>query len=188
MYCSCRMELFRGDVTASLPGAIRTWRAPVLVGLIASALGAWLILPVVISGPSMYPTLLPGDRLLTTRSVAVPIGRGDLIVFRPAVGPEDYVVKRVIGIPGDRVRIIDYGVWVNGRRLYEPYLKQPWTQGETYAGGGELTLTKDEYFLMGDNRDRSLDSRVLGPQRRNRIVGRAFFRAWPIPRTGGWLD
>ena len=175
-------------MSSGLVREMRAWRAPVLFSLIVSGLLVFWVLPVKVAGPSMDPTLSSGDTLLAERTPMAPIARGDIVVFRPLANSDVYLIKRVIGIPGDRIRFIDFGVWLNGRRLYESYVRQPWTLDDSYLSGGELTLANDEYFLMGDYRDQSTDSRQLGPQPRSRIVGRVWLRIWPISRASAWFD
>jgi signal peptidase I len=160
----------------------RAWRVPVAVSLVVSALVAYAIRPVAVVGTSMQPTLASGEYLMATRADWIPLNRGDLVVLRFDNKFEPYLVKRVVAIPGDRVRVLDFTVWVNDQRLSEPYVKEPWTANEGYLRGNDVRLGSDEYFLLGDNRDLSLDSRTLGPQPRARIVDKVWLRTWPLPR------
>ncbi len=124
-----------------------------------------------VRGPSMRPTLEPGDFV-----VAISPGRlrrGDVVVVRrPGVGFE--VVKRLIGLPGERVRIQGPRAWVEDRLLDEPY-----SHGSGI--GGTWTLGRDRYLVLGDDRSRSTDGRAFGPVRRSAIAGVVRLRYWPRP-------
>ena len=106
--------------------------------------------------------------------------RGDIVILHhPVAGQERDLVKRVIGLPGDRLRIRSGGVYINGRELIEPYVKEPW-RGDL----PEVTIPADMYFVMGDNRNNSLDSRVFGPVSEELIVGKAMASWWPTSKIG----
>ena len=130
----------------------------------------------------MLPTLLPGDRLLVGRLSLLPWRprRGD-IVLAHRQRPIGVMVKRVVGLPGEQVRIEEGLLIVNDRPLLEPYLSSPVTP---FPMQGEWTLCPNEYFLLGDNRARSDDSRRFGPVHREAILGRAWYRYAPAPRRG----
>jgi signal peptidase I len=134
-----------------------------------------------VEGSSMEPTLHTGQRLLINRLAVQGFGepqRGDIVVFHSWTDDKDYI-KRVIGVPGDRVDIHDSKVYVNGVVLDEPYLNQPTTDHI-----GPVELKPDEFYVMGDNRGNSADSRYYGPLHRDRIVGTAFLSLWPIQDFG----
>jgi signal peptidase I len=104
--------------------------------------------------------------------------RGQVVVFYPPSGTGDALIKRVVGVPGDLVELRDDGVWINGRPFDEPYVHgQP-----TYCNSEcqPVQLDEDMFFLMGDNRPSSLDSRSFGPVRGDRIIGRVVMRYWPL--------
>lgn len=106
--------------------------------------------------------------------------RGDIVILHhPVTGQERDLVKRVIGIPGDTLRIRDGVVFINGRELLEPYVKEPW-RGDL----PEIRIAAGTYFVMGDNRNNSLDSRVFGPVREELIVGKAMASWWPTNKIG----
>lgn len=125
---------------------------------------------------SMLPTLQPGEFLLVNR-VAYKIGKpsiGDIIVFHaPGVSDLDYI-KRVIGLPGDEVRISDGNVYVNDQPLYEPYI----SESPVYTGS--WVIEEDEYFVLGDNRNNSSDSHLWGFVPFSDIVGQAILIYWPF--------
>jgi signal peptidase I len=112
--------------------------------------------------------------------------RGEIVVFRPPTGKNDFFIKRVIGLPGETVIVKDGVVTIldqdhpKGYRLDEStYLSGIYTPGEA-----KVTLSSDEFFLMGDNRSVSLDSRSFGAVPQKNIVGKVWVRGWPIERIG----
>lgn len=125
---------------------------------------------------SMQPTLQPSEFLLVNR-VAYKLGSpsiGDIIVFHaPGVSEMDYI-KRVIGLPGDQVRISDGIVYVNNQPLYEPYI----AEAPRYSGTWDIP--EDQFFVLGDNRNNSSDSHLWGYVPREDIVGRALLIYWPL--------
>jgi signal peptidase I len=131
---------------------------------------------------SMQNTLVEGQRLIEDKwsyRFHEP-ERGDIVIIN---GPESELrlIKRVIGLPGDVLDIREGDVYVNGVMLKEPYVK-----GQTNAGSVDMpfTIQPGRLFVMGDNRENSMDSRSLGPIARTSIEGRAVFRIWPIPKFG----
>jgi signal peptidase I len=153
--------------------------------LIAVVVRAFLFQAFYIPSASMVPTLQKNDRVLVNKlSYKLhDVHRGDIIVFK---APKDVsppvkdLVKRVIGIPGDTVEGRDDGyVYVNGKRINEPYLAKP---GITTPGFSLRTVPPDSYWVMGDNRTISEDSRFFGFIPKKAIVGRVFIRIWPLSR------
>jgi signal peptidase I len=170
--------------------------------------------PFVIPSPSMEVTLLTGDHVLVDKLVYAPPGpiskyllpyepvqRGDIIVFRYPMDINQNYVKRCIGVPGDHIRIVNKDVYLNGKKLYEPYAihrtsyilpyrdnfpSQPDSQVydravqmlQNNVVNGEVVVPPGNYFAMGDNRDNSLDSRYWGFVPRENIVGTPFFIWW----------
>lgn len=132
-----------------------------------------------VDGPSMTPTLLNRQYILVNKAdyyVHAP-QRGDVIVFRYPRDPSRDFVKRVIGVPGDTVTINNVGVVsVNGVRLSEPYTNNLLN----YYGSERWTLQANQYFVLGDNRGDSSDSRDWGPVPVSDIIGKAEFVYWPI--------
>ncbi|MFH1426851.1 MAG: signal peptidase I [Candidatus Kerfeldbacteria bacterium] len=105
--------------------------------------------------------------------------RGDVVVLRNPTRPSQFFIKRIIGLPGETVEIANRNVYINGEELKEtPYLNE---SVETF-GNQVVTLQDREFFILGDNRSESLDSRVFGPIIRDEIIGRTWLRAWPITR------
>jgi len=136
-----------------------------------------------VTGESMLPAVGPGERLLvsTTMGARHP-ARGDIVVLRAAAGPSSHSIKRVVGLPGEDVRLSDGILFIGGEYHAEPYLQGlPATVG---LGDQSWSLSHDQYFLMGDNRAHSTDSRHQGPFRSALIVGKAWLRCWPLGRWG----
>ena len=170
-----------------------------------------------IPSESMESTLLIGDYLLVDKlrygggrisglfMPYRPIHRGDIIVFLYPLNPSQHFVKRVVGVPGDRVRLIDRRVYVNGVELQEPYVQYTrkardvfrddfprlnvpvpgldgnwWLQMRKLVEDGQLIVPQDNYFVLGDNRDDSLDSRYWGFVPREKIIGRPLVIYWSV--------
>jgi len=146
-----------------------------------------------IPSSSMEDTLLIGDHLFVNRLGFAPrsswlgpllpyraIHRGDIIVFLSPIEANLHLVKRVIGIPGDKVEVFLGHVYINGRELHEPYIKTPWESGNQPA----IVLGIGQFWVMGDNRNNSLDSRVFGPVAEDLIVGKAMLSWWPRDTFG----
>jgi signal peptidase I len=128
-----------------------------------------------VRGASMLPTLHNGQYLVISKLTywIRPPQRGDIIVFRPPTNPGEEYIKRIVGLPGEQVEIREGEVAVNGQPLDEPYVNSPG------AGSRPWTLSEGEYFVLGDNRRNSSDSRQFGPISEETIVGRAWVSYWP---------
>lgn len=141
-----------------------------------------------VNGYSMQPSLQTNEFILVCKvcyRVASP-HRGDVIVFKYPYGNEDFI-KRVIGLPGDRVTIHSGYVFVNGKRLNEGYIKaKPDYTMTTIPDTTSDVVPKNEYFVLGDNRNNSDDSHLWGPLPRRNIIGRALISYWP-PQDFGFL-
>ena len=135
-----------------------------------------------VTGDSMVPSLRAADRLIVVGGRGCYPARGDLVVLRSADDGERRYVKRVIGLPGEEVTLPEGLLLVNGKRLREPYLRGlPASPG---LGESRWSLGREEYFVMGDNRAHSTDSRSFGPVALGQIEGRARLRVWPLSRLG----
>jgi signal peptidase I len=168
-------------------GATGSWRSWVRDLVISVAVSVFIILflyqPVRVEGTSMLPMLEDQDRLFINKFAYrfEEIHRGDVVVF---LYPHDHnksYIKRVIALPGDDLRI-DHGmVWVNGRELREPYVPLKFEDDRSQP---DMVIPPDEYFVMGDHRSISSDSRDFGPVPRDLIYGRAAFVYWPVDQAG----
>jgi signal peptidase I len=127
---------------------------------------------------SMEPTLHEGQRLFAAKQFLDP-GRGDIIIIRPPVAPDEEFVKRLIGLPGDTIEVKNQLVYVNGVALDEPYIKSAPTY--TY---GPFKVPAGNYFVLGDNRNNSSDSHFNWTITREDIVGKAVWRYWPFSKFG----
>jgi signal peptidase I len=135
---------------------------------------------------SMQPNLVEGQRLLISR-VSYMFSkprRGDIVVFEPNdfTPDEDRLIKRLIGLPGEKIEFRNQFVYINKTKLIEPYLNEPCQMA--YCPDQSWNLGADEYFFMGDNRNHSRDSRSFGAIKRKQIVGRAVIRWWPPAKWG----
>jgi signal peptidase I len=142
-----------------------------------------------VEGLSMYATLDDNDYLIANKIDyrLHPPQRGDIIILRPPTDNSKDFIKRVIALPGEKLLIRDSVVYINGRRLDEhSYLPEAWTTLNNWppTGSDGQVMGSNEYFVMGDNRNRSQDSRIFGPIGRDRIDGRAWFRIWPLAHFG----
>ncbi len=159
--------------------------------LIAAAIALIVIQfvrPVVVHETSMTDTLQPGDYLLMNKMVYKnhEAERGDIVVLHSELkqdnGREKLLIKRVIGLPGDTVFISDNSVYINGELLEEDYIREP----GVVPGDIDITVPEGEYFVMGDNRGNSIDSRSeeVGCVSHEDLVGKAFFRLFPFKNIG----
>ncbi|HEV2962455.1 MAG TPA: signal peptidase I [Candidatus Angelobacter sp.] len=139
--------------------------------------------PVKVEGGSMEPSLEDQERIFINKLVyrLEAIGRGDIIVFRYPRDPRKNFIKRVIAIPGDRIRVTHGRVYLNGQLIQEPYVPEQYQDSRSAA---EITIPADSYFVMGDHRTMSNDSRDFGPVARDLIYGKAVFGYWPVERVG----
>jgi signal peptidase I len=177
-----------GFVPAQAPsqkaGGFGLWLRDLLVSAVASVLIiTFLYQPVRVEGTSMLPRLEDRDRLFINKFVyhISAIEHGDVVVFHYPRDPEKSYIKRVIGLPGDRLRI-DHGVvWLNGKRLVENYVPDEYRDSRSYA---EMVVPEETYFMMGDHRSISSDSREFGPVERSLIYGKAVFVYWPTRDAG----
>jgi signal peptidase I len=148
----------------------------------------FIMAPQEINGASMEPNFHNGEYILTNKILYKfrdPI-RGDVVIFKSPMNKEIDYIKRVIGLPGDTVALHDNSLWVNGQKVDEPYLS-PDTKifGESYLSEGKtITVPPGTYFVCGDNRTRSSDSREFGPIAKEDFIGVAIFRYFPFSQMG----
>jgi signal peptidase I len=165
-------------------GTVGLWFRDLIISAAASILIiTFLYQPVRVEGTSMLPRLEDRDRLFINKFVyhIEGIERGDIVVFRYPRDEEKSYIKRVIALPGDHIRIDDGQVWLNGRKLLEPYVPERYRDTRSMA---EMTVPAGCYFMMGDHRSISSDSREFGPVARNLIYGKAVFVYWPAKDAG----
>ncbi|HKW70063.1 MAG TPA: signal peptidase I [Candidatus Dormibacteraeota bacterium] len=150
---------------------------------------SFVIQAVHVEGLSMWATLDDNDYLIANKIDyrLHPPQRGDIIILRPPTNNSTDFIKRVIALPGERLMIRSGVVYIDGHRLDEPYLPEAWTNDNNpapWSQGDGSVIPPNDYFVMGDNRNRSQDSRFFGPISRDRIDGKAWFRIWPIGSFG----
>jgi len=165
-------------------GGLRSWMRDLVVSVAVSAfIIIFLYQPVRVEGTSMLPMLKDQDRLFINKMVyrVEDIHRGDVVVF---LYPRDHsksYIKRVIALPGDDLRIDHGEVYVNRKRVVEKYVP---VRFEDERSQPETVVPPHEYFVMGDHRSISSDSRAFGPVERNLIYGKAAFVYWPVDQAG----
>jgi signal peptidase I len=203
------ITIVRADFSSSLQSLLETI-------VIAVFVITFIVQAFQIPSESMMNTLLVGDYLLVNKlcyggkagNELMPyqnIARGDIIVFHYPVDPKQHFVKRVIGVPGDRLRLVSKVVWINGKPLNEPYVRflEPsnnmfrdnfprvdipalglegkwWLEMRKLVEDGQLIVPEGHYFVMGDNRDDSQDSRYWGFVPRENIIGRPLIIYWSV--------
>jgi signal peptidase I len=166
------------------PGLFRSWMRDLLIAVAVSAfIILFLYQPVRVEGTSMLPQLEDQDRLFIDK-IAYRVGdihEGDVVVFEYPRDHSKSYIKRVIALPGDRLRIDHGRVYVNNKRLPEPYVPARFEDDRSEA---EMILPPNEYWMMGDHRSISSDSRDFGPVDRSLIYGKAVFVYWPMEQVG----
>lgn len=169
--------------TILLPGLWIWVRDLALSLVIAGVVIVFLYQPVKVEGTSMMPWLVDQERIFINKFVyqIEDIGRGDVIVFRYPHDPTRSYIKRIIGLPGDTVAIEKGEVFINGKKLEEPYLIDEYRDRWNHAA---RVVPPNEYYVLGDHRNSSNDSRVWGPVPREFIYGKAVFAYWPVDRLG----
>lgn len=160
------------------------WAVNVALALIvALTLVLFVFVPVRVQGFSMMPRLHNNERLFIDKFAFdfQPIRRGDIIVFHYPRDPTQSFIKRVIGLPGDRIVIWGGSVYVNGHALVEPYVPPKF---QDYSDYPEVVVPPHEYYVLGDHRSSSNDSRFWGCLPADDIFGRAIFAYWPMSQLG----
>ena len=160
----------------------------VLAGITIALIRYFLFKPFYVKGASMEPNFLDHEYLIVDElsyRLREP-ERGEVVVFKYPNNQDEYFLKRIIGLPGERIKVSDGKITVynaknpEGVQLDETYLsKELVTLGESRT----VTLGADEYYVLGDNRPNSFDSRRFGPVNKSLIIGRAFLRGWPLNRV-----
>jgi signal peptidase I len=181
------------DITEEQPlrakSEVWEWiKALVIAGVLVIIIRTFIFAPFIVDGPSMQPNFETGERLIVNEiiySIRKP-HHGEVIVFHAPEG-KDYI-KRVIGLPGDKIKIADNKVYLNGKVLDEDYIREAIAEnakkGINYnADFEEITVPQNAFFAMGDNRLNSHDGRAIGSIEMSKIVGRADFIFWPLKKV-----
>lgn len=162
------------------------WFRDLAVSVVLAALVIlFLYQPVKVEGTSMMPALVDQDRIFINKFIyrlgMGTVERGDMVVFHYPSDPAKSYIKRVIGVPGDRVELREGAVLVNGAAIHEPYVPQEYRDSSNMP---PLTVPPEHFFVLGDHRSSSNDSRNWGPVHRRYIYGKAVFVYWPIEKLG----
>ena len=173
--------------------SLRLARDVFLIIVVFVLFGVFAVQPVVVEGTSMLPQLHDGERLLVNKLVYYKfksiswghLNRGDIVVFWYPSDPDKSYVKRIIGLPGETVEVRNGKVYIDGKELNEPYLDS--IHNQNLRDNIIKSVDQHYYFVMGDNRDNSSDSRVWGLVPEKYIYGKAFFRYWK-PGDVGFLE
>ena len=163
---------------------LRTWARDLVVALgLAVVIIVFFYQPVKVEGTSMTPALADQERIFINKFVyrLEPIERGDVVVFWYPLDHSKSFIKRVIGLPGDEVEIRRGRVYIDGALLDEPYVPEQFADRSSVAA---MTVPEHEYFVMGDHRISSNDSRIFGPVPVGFIYGKAVFAYWPMAQFG----
>jgi signal peptidase I len=165
-------------------GGIHSWLRDLVVSVVVSAfIIIFLYQPVRVEGTSMLPMLEDQDRLFINKMAyrVSDIHRGDVVVFLYPHDRSKSYIKRVIALPGDSLRIDHGQVYVNNQPVEEKYVPQRYSDDRSQPG---IVIPEHEYFVMGDHRSISSDSRDFGPVDRDLIYGKAAFVYWPMEQVG----
>jgi signal peptidase I len=163
---------------------IRVWTRDLLIAIgLALVIIVFLYQPVKVEGTSMAPLLSDQERIFINKFVYrfEPIDRGDVVVFWYPLDRSKSFIKRVVGLPGETVEIRHGTVYINGDAVSEPYVPPQYADVSDY---GPIKVPRGSYFVMGDHRISSNDSRVFGPVSSQFIYGRAVFAYWPVDHFG----
>jgi signal peptidase I len=167
-----------------LSSGFGVWLRDLVISLAISAfIIIFLYQPVKVEGTSMMPSLVDQERIFVNKFVyrLEPIERGDIVVFRYPYDPSKSYIKRVIGMAGDRIRINSGQVYVNGEALDESYVPPEYADSRSSP---EAVVPANSYFVLGDHRSMSDDSRNFGPVNQSFIYGKAVFGYWPMDKLG----
>src|SRR5690349_24695269 len=163
---------------------IRVWTRDLLIAIgLALVIIVFLYQPVKVEGTSMAPLLSDQERIFINKFVYrfEPIQRGDVVVFWYPLDHTKSFIKRVVGLPGEMIEIRQGTLYVNGKTVPEPYVPPQYEDSSDFA---PVRVPKDSFFVLGDHRISSNDSRVFGPVASQYIYGRAVFAYWPVDHFG----
>lgn len=165
---------------------LASWMRDLTISVVLAVLVIlFLYQPVKVEGTSMMPSLIDQERIFINKFVyRLGIGdiqRGDMVVFWFPMDPSKSYIKRVIGVPGDTIEVDNGSVVVNGHRLVEPYVFDEYRDRLSMP---QFKVQNEEYFVLGDHRSSSNDSRTWGPVPRRYIYGKAVFVYWPLDKIG----
>jgi len=163
---------------------LKSWLRDILLAFaIAIFIVIFVVQPVKVEGTSMQPRLVDQERIFVNRFIYrfKDIRRGDVVVFWYPRDRSKSFIKRIMGVPGDTVEIRRGTVYVNGTRVYEPYLDPAFRDEKSFQ---TVVVPTGQYFVLGDHRNSSNDSRSWGFVAQQLIYGKAIFSYWPVSRVG----
>ena len=163
---------------------LKSWFRDILFAFVTAIfIVIFVVQPVKVEGTSMQPRLVDQERIFVNRFIYrfTDIDRGDVVVFWFPKDPNKSFIKRVLALPGDEVEIRSGAVYVNGAKQDEPYLMREFQDHDSYP---RTVVPEGHYFVLGDHRNSSNDSRNWGWVPRENIYGKAVFRYWPVSRVG----
>ena len=163
---------------------IKSWIRDIVVAFITAIfIIIFVIQPVKVEGTSMQPVLMDQERIFVNRFIYqfTDISHGDVVVFRYPKDVNKSFIKRVLAVPGDEIEIRAGMVYLNGRRIDEPYVHREFLDKRSYP---RTIVPPDRYFVLGDHRNSSNDSRNWGFVDKRLIYGKAFFCYWPVDHLG----
>lgn len=184
MVHSSPLESVERQSSSGLHRELRAWARDLVIALgLAVIIIVFFYQPVKVEGTSMSPLLSDQERIFINKFLYHfgPIERGDVVVFWYPLDHTKSFIKRVVGLPGDEVEIRRGRVYINGRTLEEPYVPAEFIDTAAY---GPMRVPRDSYFVMGDHRISSNDSRIFGPVPAAFIYGKAVFAYWPWNQFG----
>lgn len=159
-----------------------------IVGAILIVIRFFVAEPHKVSGRSMVPNFQDGDYIITNKmSLRLSnLERGEVVILHDPRDTDKVFIKRIIGLPGERIKLLEGKVYINNNPISESYLPEGVkTQGESFlTEDEEITIPDNQYFVLGDNRGGSSDSREWGTVKKELVIGQAWFRYWPIPEFG----
>jgi signal peptidase I len=163
---------------------LKSWFRDILFAFVTAIfIVIFVVQPVKVEGTSMQPRLVDQERIFVNRFIYrfTDIDRGDVVVFWFPKDPNKSFIKRVLALPGDELEIRSGAVYVNGAKQDEPYLMLEFQDHDSYP---RTVVPEGHYFVLGDHRNSSNDSRNWGWVPRENIYGKAVFRYWPVSRVG----
>lgn len=176
-------ELTKGQI-------VKEWLKDIIIAVVIALIIMQFVKPTIVKESSMEPNFEENDYLFVNKQAYGIFGsnpkKGDVVVFHSNLttgdGNEKLLIKRVIGVPGDTITINDGKVYVNNKKIDDSYTKERFTNGDIE----DLIVPEDEYFVMGDNRRVSIDSRSpdVGFVAKKQIIGKVFFRLMPFSKMG----
>jgi len=161
----------------------------ILAFIIVLPIHHFIFQPFYVVGPSMEPNFYDNDYLIIDK-VSYRLRepqRGEVIIFKSLTNPKNHLIKRLVGLPGEKIEVRDGGIYIYNENYPQGFKieeKNYLTPGTSTPGDIQVELKENEYYVLGDNRNMSMDSRIFGPITKKDITGKAWFRGWPLKEMG----